>query len=178
MRLAPESAKLLMLGGYFLLLAVILYFFSLGQFSWVLLLASAVGWFVIESRSAGKRFENALRIGAFLLVFDFIFENAGWLMGLWQTSSAIAVGVVPIEVMGITLFGGAAWALYLPKKFDPMHSLADSLIFASFGALGEWLLIRQGLFLYNGWWTSALAFVSYLLTWGILHFVRYRIFKD
>jgi len=178
MALPQESAKLIMLSGYFVFLAAILYFFSLGQLSWILLAASAIGWFAIESRSAGKRLGNALKLGAFLLVFDFIFENAGWLLGLWEAKSAVAVGVVPLEVMAIAFFGGAAWALYLPKRFSLAHSLADALVFAFFGALGEWLLIRQGLFSYDLWWTSAHAFVSYLIAWGALHFMRYKVFRE
>jgi hypothetical protein len=80
--------------------------------------------------------------------------------------------------MGIAFFGGAAWAVYQPKKFNLNHSIYDSLVFGFFGALGEWLLIGQGLFAYHLWWTSYLAFASYFLTWVILHFVRYRVFSD
>ena len=78
-----------------------------------------------------------MEVGAFLLIFDFIFENSGWLAGLWYTTSEFHVGVVPLQVMGIALFGGAAWALYLPRKFNLWHSLLDCLIFAAFGALGD-----------------------------------------
>jgi hypothetical protein len=81
-----------------------------------------------------------MKVGAFLLVFDFILVNSGWLLGLWYTKSQFAVGVVPLQVMGIAFFGGTAWALYLPRKFNLWHS-ADCLVFASFGGLGERLLI-------------------------------------
>ena len=77
--------------------------------------------------------------------------------------------------MAIAFFGGAAWALYLPKKFSLAHSIADCLVFGAFGALGEWLLIGQVLFVYQQWWTSYDAFAAYFLTWVILHFVRYRV---
>jgi len=163
---------------YFIFLALLFRFFNTGQLSWDILLASAIVWFGIEARKERERLANALKIGAFLLVFDFIFENTGWLMGLWQTKSAFAVGVVPIEVMGIALFGGAAWALYVPKKFKLWNSFFDSIIFAFFGALGEWLLIQQGLFVYKLWWTSLFAFIAYFLTWVILHFVRYKVVKN
>ncbi len=175
---SKEFRKLMSLTGYFILLGLFLYFVPLGQLAWVVLLASAITWFVLESRERKKGLGNALKIGAFLLVFDFIFENSGWIFGLWQTKSIIAVGVVPIEVMGIAFFGGAAWAMYLPKKFNLWHSLSDSVIFAFFGALGERLLIMQGLFVYKLWWTSVAAFFAYFLTWVILHFVRYHVFKD
>lgn len=172
--------NLIIVTGYFVFLALLLYFVKLGQLSWDLLLASAILWFAIQFRDAKhrKRLSNALKIGAFLLVFDFVFENSGWLAGLWQTHSILAVGVVPIQVMGIAFFGGAAWASYLPKKFNFWHSLTDCVVFATFGALGEWLLIQQGLFTYSLWWTSAFAFSAYFLTWVILHFVRYVIFTE
>lgn len=172
-----EFRNLLVLLGYFIVLAIVLYSFRVGQLAWSLLLVSAAAWCGIEVAQNRGRLAKAFAIGAFLLVFDFMFENAGWLLGLWQTKSAVAIGVVPIEVMGIAFFGGAAWALYLPRKFRLDHSIADVLVFAAFGAVGEWLLIRQGLFTYSLWWNSGFAFLAYLGTWIVLHFVRYRIVK-
>ncbi|MDE1861193.1 MAG: hypothetical protein KGH72_05780 [Candidatus Micrarchaeota archaeon] len=168
---------LAILTGYFVLLALVLFSFQIGQAAWYIILMSAIAWFAIEARYSRSGLGNALKIGAFLLAFDFIFENSGWISGLWQTYSQFHVGVVPIQVMGIAFFGGAAWAMYQPRKFDFVHSLLDCAVFGFFGALGEWLLIRQGLFAYHMWWTSELAFASYFLTWVLLHFVRYRIFK-
>lgn len=178
MKFTPELSKLALLTGYFVILAILFYTVQLGNFAWLILLASAIAWFDLEAKNRKKgELQNAMKIGAFLLVFDFIFENTGWIFGLWQTWSAFAVGVVPIEVMGIAFFGGTAWALYLPKKFSMMHSLIDSFIFGFFGALGEWLLIQQGLFAYYHWWTSMLAFATYFGTWLLLHFIKYRIIK-
>ena len=173
-----EFGKLMLLIGVFVLLVIPFYYLSLGQYAWDILLFCAVIWFVLESKDTKKSIANALKIGAFLLVFDFIAENTGWIYGLWQTHSMLALGVVPVQVMGIAFFGGAAWALYLPKEYRFWHSVADTLAFAFFGALGEYLLIRQGLFAYHLWWTSAAAFSAYYLTWIILHFVRYKVFKD
>jgi len=172
-----EFRKLTLLTCYFVLLAVLLYFVQLGQWSWYVVLASALVWFGLETRENPRgRVAKGMKVGAFLLIFDFVFENSGWLAGLWYTKSQIAVGVVPLQVMGIAFFGGTAWALYLPKKFNPWHSLVDCLIFGTFGALGERLLIGQVLFVYQQWWTSYDAFVAYFLTWVILHYVRYGVF--
>ncbi len=171
-----EFRKLALLTVYFVVLAVVLYFVKLGQASWYVVLVSALAWFGLEANENRGRIRSALEVGAFLLIFDFIFENSGWLAGLWYTTSEFHVGVVPLQVMGIALFGGAAWALYLPRKFNLWHSLLDCLIFAAFGALGERLLIGQVLFVYQQWWTSYDAFVAYFLTWVILHYVRYRVF--
>ncbi len=173
-----ESRTLAVLVAVFVLLGLLLYFVYLGQFAWNLLLLAAVVWFVLESEKDIKRFENAMKIGLFLMLFDFAFENSGWILGLWQTFSMYAMGVVPLQVMGICFFGGTAWATYMPKKYNPKFSFYNNIVFGVFGALGEWLLIRQGLFAYHLWWTSILAFLSYFLTWVILNFVRYRVFKD
>jgi len=173
-----ESKILAALTAYFILLGIVLFFFQIGQIAWFLLLISAIAWFAIELKYNPGKLGNALKIGLFLMLFDFVFENSGWIFGLWQTYSPFHIGVVPIQVMGIAFFGGAAWAMYLPKKFNLTHSFIDCLIFGFFGALGERLLIGQGLFQYHLWWTSELAFASYFLTWVILHFVRYRVFKD
>lgn len=171
-----EFRKLVALAAYFVVLALVLNSVSLGQLSWYVILASALFWFALEARGNRGRVSEALKVGVFLLLFDFIFENSGWVLGLWYTKSQVAVGVVPLQVMGIALFGGAAWALYLPEKFNFWHSLVDSLVFATFGALGERLLIGQVLFVYQQWWTSYDAFVAYFLTWLILHYVRYDVF--
>ena len=159
-----------------MILAVVIYSVKLGQLSWYVILASALAWFGLEARENRGRISEGMKVGGFLLVFDFIFENSGWLAHLWYTKSQAAVGVVPLQVMGIALFGGTAWALYLPRRFNIWHSFVDCLVFASFGALGERLLIGQVLFVYQLWWTSYDAFVAYFLTWVILHYVRYGVF--
>jgi hypothetical protein len=168
-----EFRKLAGLAVYFATLGFVFYSVQLGQLSWYVVLVSALVWFGVEVRGNRGRVSAAMKVGAFLLVFDFIIENSGWLAGLWYTQSEFAVGVVPLQVMGIAFFGGTAWALYLPKKFNLWHSAADCLVFASFGALGEWLLIGQVLFVYQAWWTSLYAFAAYFLTWVVLHYVRY-----
>jgi len=168
--------KLGLLTIYFVLLALVLYITPLGQLSWYVILVSALAWFGLEARENRRRISSAMEVGAFLLIFDFILENSGWLAGLWFTESQFAVGVVPLQVMGIAFFGGTAWALYLPRRFNLWHSLCDCVVFAAFGALGERLLIGQVLFVYQQWWTSYDAFAAYFLTWVILHYVRYGVF--
>lgn len=170
-----EFRKLALLTVYFVFLAIVLYYVKIGQASWYVILVSALAWFGLEASENRGRITNGMKVGAFLLVFDFIFENSGWLAGLWYTKSEFHVGVVPIQVMGIAFFGGTAWALYLPRRFNPWHSLVDCLVFATFGALGERLLIGQVLFVYEQWWTSYDAFLAYFLTFVILHFVKYRV---
>jgi ABC-type polysaccharide transport system permease subunit len=70
-----------------------------------------------------------------------------------------------------------AWALYLPKKFRLSYSLFDILFFSFFGALGEALLIKNGLMVYTGGWTTTHAFFGYFVTWVILHTIRYKVLE-
>jgi hypothetical protein len=171
-----ESRKLALLTVYFVILALVFYFVKIGQLSWYVILVSALAWFILEARENRGRLTSAMKVGAFLLIFDFIFENSGWVLGLWYTTSQFHVGVVPLQVMGIAFFGGAAWAFCLPRRFNFWHLAVDCLVFATFGALGERLLIGQVLFVYQQWWTSYDAFGAYFLTWVILHYVRYGVF--
>jgi hypothetical protein len=171
-----EFRKLVLLTVYFVILALVIHSVDLGQLSWYVVLVSALAWFGLEARENRGRLSSAMKVGAFLLIFDFIFENSGWVLGLWYTTSQFHVGVVPLQVMGIAFFGGAAWALYLPRRFNLWHSAVDCLVFATFGALGERLLIGQVLFVYQWWWTTYDAFAAYFLTWVILHYVRYGVF--
>lgn len=173
-----ELSVLIPLLVYFVFLGLLFYYANVGQWAWNILVVSALGWFIIEARGNSKKLGNAMKVGAFLLIFDFIIENLGWISGLWHTISAWHVGTVPLQVMGIAFFGGTAWAIHMPKKFNMKTVALNCLVFGFFGALGEWLLIKQGLFVYTLWWTSIWAFVAYFLTWVILIFVRYRIFKE
>lgn len=166
---------------FFCLLAILLYLVDFAGQSWHILAASALGFFALEFYLNWRgflddRMRKALFMGVFLLIFDFVFQTSGALLGLWGPSGSIYIlGAVPVEVMAITLFGGIAWALYLPKKFDLSFSLLDILLFSFFGAFGEWLLIRNGVFYYAEAWTSIHAFISYAFTWAVLHYVNYNV---
>jgi hypothetical protein len=157
---------------------------------WVLLSACAMGWFAVEfylERPDLKRLRRVFSVATFLVVFDFAFENSGTLLNLWYSSDSIIPvcvplkstypACVPIEIIVLILFGGAAWAIYIPQKFKLTYSILDILLIATFGAFGEFLLIQYGLMHYLQWWTSMHAFVSYMGTWVILHVVNYRIFR-
>ena len=151
---------------------------SLGPAIWFILALAGLGWFVIElsfHKFDSSLAKKALLIGLFLMLFDFMVENAGWILGYWHTQNGIiTIGTVPIGVMLICLLGGAGWALYLPKKFDLKFSLLDSLFFAFWGALGEYVLSTQGLMVYTNGWTSVYAFLAYFITWEFLHWARYH----
>jgi hypothetical protein len=192
-----EQKKLLKLFGLFLALGLVLLFILPGSVKsgrlpiwtpWIILSMCAVGWFALElyvEKPAVLRLKRAFIVAIFLVVYDFAFENSGSLLGLWYSShSLIPVCVplasvypacVPIEVMILTLFGGAAWALYIPQEFNPTYSILDILLIAVFGTLGEFVLIQYGLMHYLNWWTSFHAFVSYTGTWIILHGVNYKL---
>lgn len=148
---------------------------------WWTLAGLAVAWLALEyalNRKSPRMLQKAILMGLFLMVFDFIFEGSGTLFELWRSShSVLPVMTVPVEVMLICLFGGAAWYLYLPRKFNLPHSAADILLFALFGALGEAVLMGNGMMTYYQWWTSYHAFIAYGITWVILHYVRYKILK-
>lgn len=177
---APRSMYLaLML--FFSALAIIFYQVDLAGQSWQVLTVSALAFFALEfhlnwNGSFDARMKKALFMGAFLLGFDFLFETSGALFGLWgPRNSLFILGAVPVEVMIVTFFGGIAWALYLPKKFDARFSFLDVSLFALFGAFGEWLMIKNNVFYYAQSWTTTHALISYALTWIILHYVNYKV---
>lgn len=192
-----ERLKLLKLLGLFVLLAAFLMLTLLPLVNarqlpiwtpWLVLSAGAVVWFAVElyvEKPAGTRLKKALAVAIFLVLFDFAFENSGTVFNLWYSSNSLVPvcmpvestypACVPIEVMMVILFGGAAWGLYVPQEFKLTYSVLDVLLIASFGAIGEYILIQFGLMHYLQWWTSVHAFLSYAGTWIILHLVRYRI---
>jgi len=148
---------------------------------WSILLFLALAWFLIEVKinwMKRKRIKKAVMIGLFLMIFDFIFENSGFYIGFWTSfHSLFFVLTVPVEIIGVTLLGGIAWALYLPRKFNRLYSVADILLFSIFGTLGELILTTNGIMSYSSGWTSLHAFFSYMITWIILHTLNYKISK-
>lgn len=148
-------------------------------FYWILV-GSAVAWFIYEWKN-NKKFDlvRAFALGIFLMLFDWFVETYGLFLGQWQTAhSLFFVGAaVPIEIMLLCLIGGTAWAMHFPKKFSWVYVAGDTLIFAFFGTLGEYLMQLNGLMVYMNGWTSAHAFIGYAITWLIMSAAWYRVIK-
>jgi hypothetical protein len=172
-----HAAKIGVLFAYFCALAYLLWNYDVGYAILPVLVASGLAWLLYEHSLKPKpaALRSALFIGLFLMVFDFIVENAGAALGLWQvTKTALYVAYVPLEIMILTLAGGTAWALAQPRRFSPLDSCIDIALFSVFGMLGEFMLIRNGIMAYAGGWTSFHAFFGYLATWCLLTWLRYR----
>ena len=166
-------AKIGMLLVYFSILAALFYYFTPGYVIFPILVASAVIWYAVEYKKNEMDLpllKAAFFMGLFLMLFDFAVENLGGYLNLWQVKvTAMHVGYVPIEIMLLCLIGGAAWALAQPRKFGKVNALADTLLFTAFGALGEFVLIRNGIMYYYPPWASVLAVAGYFITWLLLH---------
>ncbi len=173
----------------------LIFFFGLGvffvpsfvPFNWWIIPSVSVILFLFEYRkSTPRNLKAAVLLGAFLMIFDFVFENVGTLVfGYWGTSgSALFILAVPIEVMLTCFFGGAAWALYVLSAHTafiaryPNHAyqslryaliLLNLLFFGVGGAAAEWCLTLRGVMYYAGGWTPLHAFVAYFATWTLLH---------
>ncbi|MEM2175041.1 MAG: hypothetical protein QXI58_05415, partial [Candidatus Micrarchaeia archaeon] len=103
---------------------------------WLFLLLTAIGiWGSIYSIARKKLKKNdikeinlrGIKVGIFLLIFDFIFENSGLLLGFWHTTgSYFQIFAVPIEVMGIAFLAGFTYAI-LFKEFELDLAIFSSL---------------------------------------------------
>lgn len=177
--------KLLWKVTVFSLLATLFFLLTpnLGYFGYLILDICAVGWFLLEYFFTEVRniIKKALILGLFLMSFDWLFENFGALINLWEThGSLFSIGAVPIEIMFLALIGGTAWAMHLPKKFNRVFAFFECLIFAFYGALGEYLLIKNNLMTYitrntSFIWRSLHAFTAYFITWIILFTLWYKV---
>ena len=180
---SPKWMFLLLL-WYFCALAVLFSIVDFGRQMYYILAVSAIGFAALEFKLNWKgkttqKLKDAALVGIFLLALDLVFENAGAAFGLWAVRWGLVMfGAVPVEIVIVTLFGGFAWALYMPAKFNFRHSLLDAAMFAFFGTFGEFLLIQGGLMSYYSWWNPALAFVSYAGAWALLNFVRYKVVEE
>lgn len=145
---------------------------------WWSIAGLTAGWFLLEhnlhKEVSPSRVEWAAYLGIFLMAVCFLFHYGGALLGLFGTShSSYPILNVPLELMLAFLFGGAALYIYLPRRFDPIFSLMDITLFAFLGAIGEAILIRNGMMAYSAWWTPAHAFAAYACIWVVLHWVKY-----
>lgn len=175
-----RGCRLSGLAAVFVALAALFFYLQPGRLIYLLLVLCSFGWLLFELKhhAQGRNVMNAFLTGLSLMVFDFAVENTGGFLGYWTTyGSILPVYYVPVEIMLVCVAGGMAWALYLPREFNRGYSLLDVLLFSFFGALGEALLIRNGLMAYTGGWTSVHAFFGYLVTWVLLHFIRYRVLE-
>jgi hypothetical protein len=110
--------------------------------------------------------------------FDWIFENIGALLDFWYSFGSIFfVMAVPIEVMISAFFGGFAYSLFLPNKWNFKYILLISLIPTVGGPFGENRLQILGRMKYSGGWTWIHAVIAYFFTWLLLSFVWYFVIK-
>jgi len=164
-------------------LAVAFSILPLGRPIWPILAALAVAFFALEVKLQVGRLDlrlNMLRValslGALLLLLTLAAQISGEALGLWHArGSYLSIGPVPAELALAALFGGAGWALYLPRKRNVVFSAFDTALFALFGTLGEYVLVFNGLLTFGSGWGYAQAFLSYVAVWAILHYARYRV---
>jgi len=176
----------------------LIFFFGLGiflvpspmPFNWWIIPSVAILLFSLEHiRGNGDNLRAALAMGAFLMIFDFAFENIGTWLGFWGTyGSSLFVLAVPIEVMLTCLFGGAAWYMYVTsvsqeaamrfkERFNrsiilPLIML-DLLFFGIGGSAAEWSLIQRGFMYYSNGWSTYHALLAYFSVWAMLHAVAF-----
>ncbi len=194
-RMGDEQSMVLTRSLFDFVVEFLIFFLGLGvffvpssvPFNWWIIPSVSVILFLFEYRkSTPRNLKAAVLLGAFLMVFDFVFENVGTLVfGYWGTSgSSFSILAVPIEVMLTCFFGGAAWALYVLSAHTafiaryPNHSsqplryaliLLNLLFFGVGGATAEWCLIERGVMYYAEGWAFPHAFIAYFATWTMLH---------
>ena len=150
---------------------------------WFLLLVPAVVWFTIEIKINWKdksRISKSVIIGILLVVFNLLINYNGVLQDIYIISSQYSLFFIlanPIELLLISFFGGTAWFLHLPKKFNLLRSVIDVAMLASFGTVAELFILTQNDLMTYISVASIDPFFTYALVWSILHFVYYKILK-
>ena len=149
---------------------------------WLFLLFTAIGiwgtvYILARDNTPKTKMKNiiprAIRLGIFLLVFDFIFENIGSILGYWSTSgSLLQLGAVPIEVMGIAFCAGFTYTILFQKKFDWQLGFFSSIWIAAAGTAIEAILVSSNVLVYTNGWTSLHAFIAYWFAFMIMHKVN------
>jgi hypothetical protein len=150
---------------------------------WLILLGAAFLWFMVELRfnwTDKERIKRALIIGILLVVFNLVINYSGLIRGLYVISSRHSLFYIlanPAELLLLSLFGGTAWFLHLPKKFNLLYSVSDVVMLSSFGTITELLILtKSGLMRYMKV-AFPDPFLTYAIVWSIAHLIFYKVLK-
>ena len=150
---------------------------------WFIILVPAVAWFAVELKIKWKdkrRIIKAITIGILLVTFNLIINYQGEIRGIYTISSHYSLFFIlgnPIELLFLSLFGGAAWFLHLPKKFDLLYSTADIIMLSSFGTITELFILRPNNLMTYLTVAFPDPFFTYAVVWLILHLFYYKVLK-
>lgn len=126
---------------------------------WPALVAAAIPPAVVLLQGAKPR--AALGAGAFLAAVDLAVENAGGMLGWWQTHQVgLAVGVTPVEILVVAALAGASLGPFLARV--PASRIRSVAGLALGGVALEQLLSTLGLLTYAGPWNPLWAFLAYV----------------
>ncbi|WP_445476100.1 hypothetical protein ACT9XH_05085 [Methanococcoides methylutens] len=146
---------------------------------WIFLLLLSIGIFSVLAVLLHKNISEALKLGLYLAIFDFFFENLGGHFDLWVTNySVLFLGFVPIEVFFIATLAGATYYLLFPRNWDTATALSTSFLIAVVGAMLEAGLVSVGYLEYLNWWNSYWAVFAYFLTFLMMYKVNLLITKS
>ncbi len=146
---------------------------------WFFLLMLAIGIFGILAVLTHKNLFEALKLGLFLAIFDFFFENLGGYFDLWVTkNSALFLGFVPIEVFFIATLAGATYYLLFPRTWNTAIAISSSFLIAVVAAMIEAALVAVDYLEYMTWWNSYMAVIAYFLAFLMMYKVNLMITKD
>ncbi|WP_091690633.1 hypothetical protein [Methanococcoides vulcani] len=146
---------------------------------WIFLFLLSIGIFSVLAVLLHKNLSEALKLGLYLAIFDFFFENLGGYFGLWTTKNSILfLGFVPIEVFFIATLAGATYYLLFPRNWDTATALSTSFLIAVVGAMLEAGLVSGGYLEYMNWWNSYWAVLAYFLTFLMMYKVNLLITKS
>lgn len=139
----------------------------------------AIGIFSVFAVLLHKNLIEGLKLGLYLAIFDFFFQNMGGYFDLWVTkNSVLFLGFVPIEVFFITTLAGATYYILFPRTWDTATALSTSYLIAVVGAMIEAGLVSLDYLEYMNWWNSYWAVVAYFLVFLIMYKVNLLITKS
>ncbi len=140
---------------------------------WLYLLGLAIVVFIPFALKYKKKLKQALLLGLFLAIFDWIFENAGALLNLWVSKGSILfLWHVPVEVFLIAIFSGSVYYFVLEERKSPGWMAFSSLLIAVVGMTMEKALIELGMLQYFQAWNSVLAFIAYFVVFVLIFQVK------
>jgi len=144
-----------------------------GMSIWVFLAIAAISvtaLLYVFKRPKKEILDRGMKLGVLLVIIDFVFENAGLLLGQWKTfDSAFAIGAVPIEVIVIAFCVGMTYSMLFARKFTLELAIASSLLIAIMGTGIEAALLSMSVFIYYAEWTAWHALISYFIAFLLMH---------
>jgi len=131
-----------------------------------------------EGKPEMAHLKAAIATGAFIVLYDLVWENLGLILNWWRSNQALFyIGYCPADVLFDFFFMVSALCLFFPKREDTRWGL----LFILAGSIGneflEKSLVDIGLMNYMTYYNVVYATALYAIAWILMYGAFYKFYN-